>query len=420
MSLSFSTATAVLKEDYKDLAEQINQSFFILSQIEKNTDDVVGRRAYHAVHVSRNSGVGARGDGGTLPTAGNQGYTNALVPMRFNYGRIQISGTVIHAMSQDRGSFVRAVRSEMDGLSKDLKRDINRQLWGTSNGVIATCGTTSSSTTVTVLAASATATRMRQLWADGGMVVDIGTVADPDSVAAGRTVTAYDAAAGTITISGAAVSTTSGTHFIFRASAGGASSGSGDVGDGQFELTGLQTIVDSAGVVHGIDPSTYPVWAAGEDSNSGTNRSVSENLINKAIQDRNIESGGNIDLLVGSAGVSRAVANLMQSLRRNIDNVDLKGGYKGIQWSTPLEGMMQSTPTAIVWDRDCPANSLYGLASDSLVEYLLADWDWMQEDGNVLSRVSNQHAYEATYYKLHELAVKQRNANFKIVDLTEA
>lgn len=419
MSTTLSTADAVLKEDYKGFGDLLNQKFFILSQVEKNTDDVQGRRAIHAVHVSRNSGVGARAEGGTLPTAGNQGYTDTLVPVRYNYGTIKLSGPVIAAMASDRGSFVRAVSSEMDGLEKDAHRDVNRQIWGTSDGVIATCGTTSSATTI-VLAATTTPTQIRQLWADGGGKVDIGTVANPVAVAADRSVTAYDPVNLTIDISGAAVSTTASTHKVLKAGAGGASTNSGTFGDGQSELTGLQTIVSNAGVLHGVDPATYPIWEAYVSSNSGTNRAASETLVTTAIQETNIASGGNTQVLVGSAGVSRAVANLMTSIRRNVDRVDLKAGYSGIAWSTPLEGMTGVSSPAILWDRDCPENRLYGLDFESLVEYVMTDWHWEDTDGSILNRdPNNTDSFLAYFKKYAELACVARNKNFVIQDITQ-
>ena len=417
MALTLSTADKVLKDLYKDLREQINQNFFILQQIEKNSDDIEGRKAVHAIHVSRNNGVGARGDNGTLPTAGAQGYTTVNVPTRYNYGRIQLTGPVISAMKSDRGSFIRAVKSEMDGVRNDLSRDINRQIWGTSDGVIAATDTNSNSTTVS-LASTTTATQMRQLWADGGSKVDIGTVASPTTVASGLTVSAYDATNLTITVSSAVTTTPS--HRVFRTGAGGATDDSGNPGDGQYEYTGLQSIVDSSGTLHTVSASTYPVWAATEDGNSGTNRALSENLINKNIHAVEIASQKRVGLLVGSDGVSRAAANLMQSMRRNIDNVDLKGGYSGIRWDTPAEGMGRGGPIALIWDRDCPNNNLFGLSPDSLVHYVQEDWSWMDQDGAVLSRVSNTDAYEATLFRYAELACKQRNANFKIADVTEA
>lgn len=420
MSLTLTTANDVLKLDYKGpVREQLNNTTFLLSQIESNSDDIVGKHAVVPVHTSRTSGVGARAEGGTLPTAGNQGYQDVRVPLRRNYGRIQISGPTIQAMSSDRGAFVRAVESETSGATDDLKRDVNRQVHGTSNGVIATCGTTTSSTTLQ-LATATTATQMRQAFNDGGMVIDIGTVADPTAVASARTVTDVDEDNKTLTISGAAV-TTSSSHFIFRAGNGGASDNTGNPGgqDGQLELTGLQSIIDDTADIQTLTTSSVRVWKSKVFGNSGTNRALSENLVNRAIQETEIKSGEQIKLLLSNAPVNRAAASLLTATRRNVDNVNLEAGYAGIKWTALAEGMRQSGgDTALVWDQDCVENTLYGIATDKLVQYVGSDWDWMDQDGAVLSRVSNQDAYEATLYKYHELATTKRNAHFRIDDIS--
>src|SRR5213596_2734850 len=115
---TLTTADSALKEDYQPaIREQLNNKVFILSQIEKNSKDVEGRRAVLSLHTSRNSGVGARAELGTLPTAGNQGYVEERVGMRFNYGRLQVSGPVIRGMKSNAGSFTRAVDSETKGLT---------------------------------------------------------------------------------------------------------------------------------------------------------------------------------------------------------------------------------------------------------------------------------------------------------------
>lgn len=420
MSLTLDAANEVLKEDYKGpIREQLNNTTFLLSQLDSNTDDIVGRHAVVPIHTSRTTGVGARPEGGTLPTAGSQGYKDVRVPLRRNYGRIQISGPVIQAMSSDRGAFIRAIESETQGAVTDLKRDVNRQVHGTSNGVIATCGETAASTTLQ-LAATTTQTQMRQAFNDGGMVIDIGTVADPDSVAASRTVTAVDYDNLTLTISGAAVSTTDGTHFIFRAGSGGASDNSGDPGgaDGQYELTGLQSIVDDTADIQTIDTSAVPTWQSLVFGNSGTTRALSENLVNRAIQDTEIRSGEQIKLLLSNAPVNRAAASLLTATRRNVDNVSLEAGYSGIKWTALAEGMRQTQgDTALVWDQDCVENTLFGLATDKLVQYVGSDWDWMDKDGAVLSRVPDEDAYEATLFKYHEVATSKRNAHFRIDDI---
>jgi len=419
MAATLSTVDAILKDDYKEYLDNLNEANFILSQVETRKDTVQGRIARHAVHLGRSSGVGARAESGTLPTAANQSYATVPVPVRYVYGRIQLSGPTIKQAVTDRGAFIDALDAEMEGIKKDAMKDVNRQLWGTSNGVIAQCGTTSSSTTV-VLASSTGTTALRQLFFDGGMVVDIGTVASPTTIASARTVTSVDETNKTIAISGAAV-TTSSSHFVFRSGAGGASSNTGQPGDGQVELTGLQTIVDDTAILHTINPSSQPKWKAYVNSNSGTNRSVTESLITGSIMKVLTNSGKKPSLLVSAEGVNLAISNLLLSLKRNMEQTQLKGGYAGIQFYSPsVSGKGDEAPTALYADFDCPNNRLYGINPEVLVFHQVGDgFQFMDLDGAVMNRKPDQDAYEATLYMYGELACKQRNAHFVIKDLTE-
>ena len=165
MSLTLTNADAALKEDYQPaMREQLNNTVQFLAQIERNSKDVEGRRAVLSLHVKRNSGVGARQDGGSLPSAGAQGYAEERVPLRFNYGRIQISGPTLRAMKSDEGSFVRALDSETKGVVTDLRRDVNRQLFGTSDGVIAATDVTAGSTTVVLSLTITSADKRYRKW----------------------------------------------------------------------------------------------------------------------------------------------------------------------------------------------------------------------------------------------------------------
>lgn len=400
MAQTLANADAALKEFYlTPMREQLNQKVMFLQQIESNSKDVEGRRAILSLHVRRNSGVGARPEGGTLPTAGQQKYAEERVSLRSNYARIQLSGQVIKAMSSDKGSFVRAVDSETKGAVADCRRDVNRQLFGTSDGVIAATGVTAAAVIV-VLGAGVTAVQRRQL--EVGMVIDIGTVAAPTSVAAARTITAADAT--TITISGAAVTTAS-TDRIFR-------NGSGGSGASQVELTGLPTIVSATGTLFNVDPIVEPVWASTVTAISGA---ATETAFAKAQHDVAIAGGDEVELFVTSDGVHRAYANLLTSLKRFPSTTELKGGYKALSLDA---GGVQSA--SITWDRDCPAQTAFGLTPSHLQQHQMSDWEWMDSDGAVLSRVSGQDAYEAVMFKYHELTTDKRNAFVKLTGITEA
>lgn len=416
MGLTLTAADAVLKEDYHGpVVEQLNNGNILLAQTETNTEDIVGRRFVTPLHLSRNSGVGARGEGGTLPSAGNQGYVDVFGPVRSMYARIQLSGQVIEAMAKDRGAFIRALDSEMDGAINDAKRDYCRQLWGTSDGKL--CGVnTVNSTTLTP--AGIRDDQLRAL--EEGFLVDIGTTAAPGSIATSRSIVSVDYTARSFVISGAAVNVTAGTHFVSRAGAGGTSTNTGNPGDGQIEVTGIQTMVDDTAILHTLNPATQARWKAKVDANGGTNRAVSENLVNKLIMQTEITSGKVIDLLVGSDGVFRSYSNLLTSLKRFQDTVELKGGYTAVTVGhTPQKGKSGKS-LGLTWDRDCPNNRLYGLSMSDFQFMELLDWEWMDKAGAILVQVTDTDAYTATLKKYGEFVLRRRNSQFVIKDVTEA
>lgn len=412
--LTMTAADAVLKEDYlPGVREQVNNDTFTVF-FEKDTDsiDVTGRRALIAAHVLRNAGIGSRLEAGQLPAPQAQGYADEYVNLRYHYGSIQVTGQTIRAMASNATSYIRAVKGEMDGVTNDLRRDFGRQIFGTSDGVIAKTGTTTASATVQLANAAypngTSQVQVRQF--EVGMFVDIGTVANPTLIASNQKISAVDTTNLTITIPTAVTTTTS--HRVFRQGNGGASGGVG-----QSELTGFQTVIASSGAYFNIDPATYPIWACYTDGNSGTLRSITEVMIAKAAQQTRIKAGTDIDTWVVSDGVDRAYANLLLSLKRypGPEATTLRGGYSMLPISAA--GVRNQSMT---WDRDSPANTAFGLNTSHWAEYQASDWDWMQEDGNVLQRLLTSDAYQATLFKYAEIGTDKRNAHCIITDLTEA
>lgn len=417
-ALNLAAADAVLKEDYHGpVVEQLNNGNLMLAMTEKNTEDISGRRFITPLHVGRNTGVGARGEGGTLPSAGNQRYEDIMGPTRYNYVRIQVSGPVIAAMARSRGAFIRAVDSEMNGAVDDGKRNFCRQIWGESNGRIAFCATTNPAALVINLDADTTEAQLRAL---EDMVVDVGTIADPDLKANAAVVESVDYDNLTVTLSGVAAFTTTSAHFIFAHDAGGASDDSGNPGDGQIELTGIQNMVDDTTVLHTLDPASEPRWKSPVYDNSGTPRAVAENTVNRALMQTEIRTGNVVDLLVGSDGVFRSYTDLLSSLKRFMDNVELKGGFEGVSISTARAGRQSGKKLSLTWDKDCPNFKLFGLTSSSFRFFEQADWDWLDMTGSIWLQVGDTHAYSATMWKDGEFVCQRRNANFRIDDLTEA
>jgi hypothetical protein len=102
------------------------------------------------------------------------------------------------------------------------------------------------------------------------------------------------------------------------------------------------------------------------DSNSGTNRSLSENLLASVIHNVAIASGDEPNMAFSSDGVHRSFANLLTSLKRFNQTVEVKGGFKG------LEMTAGGGSVPFLWERDCPENQVFLLNTDHLVEFQMS------------------------------------------------
>lgn len=89
------------------------------------------------LRTRRNPGVGATSDGGNLPTIGRQTGVQAEIAAKYNYLRFGLTGAMLKAAQNDKGSFVRQFDFEMRMGMKDLETTINRQLSWDGTGDLA-------------------------------------------------------------------------------------------------------------------------------------------------------------------------------------------------------------------------------------------------------------------------------------------
>jgi hypothetical protein len=398
MAGTLTALDAILKTQYLGpIRDQLNSATLLLDRIQKNYDSVVGKNFTIPLHYGRNEGIGARADGGTLPTAGNQSYKECIVPMRYQYGRIEITGPTIKAASSNQGAFVRAVDSEMRGLSTDMKSSINRQAFGDGSGALTACASAASdSKTVTV----ASTAKLRV-----GMPVDI-LVTSTGATTAG-------------VVGDKVASITSGTVFVLTT--GVTTYGSidntysvyvsGSRNNEMMGLSGIAAITDPAsGALQNLAVATYPWWKATVQGNSGTNRAISDTILQTALDALEQNSNGKASALYTSFGVRRAYQALLTATKQLVNTQELKGGYKAITFND----------LPIIADKDAPANTMFCIDENELNLFRLSDFDWMDEDGAILSRVTGKDAYEAVLFVYQELGTMMRNASVRIDDITEA
>jgi hypothetical protein len=406
MPANLTTITPILKEVYRGrIREQLNNEIVALKRITRSsagvTSEVGGKYVTFPIHTRRNSGVGSRHESEALPAPGNQAHAAARVGLKYAYGGVQLTGQAISLSDSDPKAFAKALDNEVEGLKNDLKKDMNRQIYGTGNGAIATA--TGANTGAVVPVADA---RYFQI----GMVVDTQTGTTVDNT--GLIVASVDLTAGanTVTFTTTPGTATANLDIIVR-------SGSGVSAAGNREMTGIAAIIAASGTIYNIDPSTEPEWVSTVDANGGTPRALSEGLMTRMVD--NIRTkGGSTSLILQSLGVRRAYFNLLSQTRQTVNTQSFTGGFSGLAFTT------DTGEIPVVADVDAPLNKQWFVNEDSMTFYRDKEWDWLDRDGSMWKQVRDSNGdYDAWYARLaeyHELGCDRRNANGLISDITEA
>lgn len=396
---TLATLSAILKDLYlPPVVEQLNNEVLFLQRLETRDQEIFGNQAIVPLHTTRSGRVGSRLESEQLPQSGAQGYAKAVYDLKYHYGGVRVTGPAMAKTASESGSFLRALQGELDGIRNDLRRDVARQVYSDGTARIGVCGVTSASTTVVLGTTGTEALRKGQLYI--GQFIDIGTLANPVSVASNREIIDYNGSTfGTITISGAAV-TTAGTDFIFEQGNANASSVS-------KEMTGLQSLVsDAATTVGNINEASAgnAYWANIRTNVAGA---LTLDHLTRAFNQVNI-AGGNVSVLISTFGMQRALFNLLQPKVQYVEPLNLKGGFKA------LEYMQQP----FVADRDAPFNKVYLLDERFIKVFSNRDWHFLDEDGNVLKWVSGFDAWEAVLARYMNLGISRRNVQSVLFGFT--
>jgi hypothetical protein len=397
-----STLSNVLKDVYTGtVVEQLNNEVLITQRLERDTVDFSGNQLVYSVHKERSAGVFARGENVAFAQAGAQKYAKPVYDVKALYGRIRVTGLGRVKTAKDAGSFLRVLESEISGIKNDLKMDLARQLYGLGTGQISG-GSAAASTTITLRDIGNTTNTSEPLRKGEiyiGMRLDIGTLANPVVQGTGIEVTGFSIANSTITVA-SAVTVTAGTHFLFREGNAAASSVS-------YEVSGLQQLVaTAAGSFGGIDASVggNEYWDNQRINAAGA---LSLDVLTQAFNTVMV-AGGDTSAMIASPGTQRALFNLLQSQVRYTDPLNLKGGFKAIEY--------MGQP--FIADRQAPFGKVFFLDEKYLNVIDAGDWDWLNEDGNILKWVTGFDAWEAVLARYMNISAKRRNTQLVLYGLT--
>ena len=391
--VTLETADNALKTVYLGVLEnQLNINVNpLFSKIKKSTSNIAGKEIVKMAPYGINGGIGAGTETGLLPTPTGNQYVKYVTTLKNLYGTIEISDKAMRVSQASAGAFVNLLNDEMESLIKSSAFNLSRMLYGDGKGVL--CGVVNGSTSTN----SITVDSVRNLME--GMCVSILDITG-DTVESETGVykiigidrlnkVVYLNKNFGVSVSGA------GTHVLAVQNSYG------------LELTGLGAIFDKdRDTLYGVDKKTNFWMNPYEEDSVGE---IGDTTIQTAIDYIEETSGSEIDFISCSSAVRRAYQNYLITYKRNIDVLNLEGGFKAISYNG----------IPVIADRFVPENTMYLLNSKDFELHQLCDWQWLESnDGKIIKQKEGYPTYTATLVKYADLICDKPNGQAKLSGIT--
>ena len=387
--ISVETADSALKSFYLDaVTEALNlKANPLLAQIQRSSIDVVGKDVKKLVKYGMNGGIAAGSETGSLPASSASDRVVFTSTLKNLYGTIEISDKALRASSGSEGAFVNLLNDEMQSLIKSASLNFGRMLYGDGTGLLATVDEIGENNDLTLTSVKGIVE---------GMLVDF-TALSGEMIASttGRKVLSVDRENKIVVFDGAdlknVIPVGGGVYFH---------------GSKDYEITGLGAIFSESGELYGVDRSASFMKPCIKRSGGG----ISEDFLQKVIDEIEENSGSKINFIVCSWGVKRALAEYFRQYATVMPAFECAGGFKAVSFNG----------IPVVADRFCPEGTMYLLNTDDFKIHQLCDWKWLEgEDGKILKQVPGKPVYTATLVKYAELMCERPNGQGVITGILE-
>lgn len=397
--LSLSSASNILKTYFiPNMVQVFNKQTILWDRIERVEKwNAEGKNVTLALHYGRHSqAASARaGSAATLPQASTQKYQNAIVPTAYLYTTIEVEGPIIAAARSSAGSFVRAIKSEMDGATESHAKGMNRQANGDGSGAL--CKVVSGSGTAYVVDDGA---GHKYSYLQQGNATQVDWIGSDNVTVklANATVTLGAEVSTGLSLTTTSASLSALDYAVLEGTLG-------------LEMSGLRAIISTADPtfsfsqtgLQNIPVASNPWWASQIVGSTSTLQDLRVDLLRRVITkvSRNTPNGiEDIKFILTGPDSQDKYFQLCADARIAVNTMILDGGYEGLEFSG----------IPIVADPEHLEGYFDFIVPDALAICQFADDDWMDMDGNVLSRVYNKDLYKATLFGYRNIGVKARNA----------
>ena len=359
----------------------------LLTKIKQTSNNIYGNEIRKATSYGISGGVSAGSEDGDLPIANSKQYITFTSTLKNLFGTIEISDKAIRCSQNSAGAFVNLLNDEMESLIKSSAFNLGRMLYGDGRSVLATFNGEVATTDTEVIVDS-----VRNLMENMTInVTNPGCVyympIDP------FVILSIDRANKKVKLNRAAGFNYNTYHMTTLTGL-------------NKEITGLGKIFATTGTLYGVDKATNPWMIPYSKGSVGT---LSETVMQEAIDSVEESTGAEIDYIACSSAVRRAYQDGLNTYRRNVDIMNLQGGFKAISYNgIPL-----------VNDRFVEDDTMYLLSTKNFELCQLCDWEWLENnDGRIIKQKEGKPVYTATLVKYAELLCDRPNAQAKLSGIT--
>ena len=390
--ITLETADSALKTVYLGvIGNQLNTGANpLLTKIKQTTNNVYGNEIVKSTSYGISGGVTAGAEDDELPKAYNKHYAQFKSTLKNLYGTIEISDKAIRCSQNSAGAFVNLLNEEMESLIKSSSFNLGRMLYGDGSGILATINRETeiaeyefpvdSVKNFAVNLACRLVDKTNSTYLSNYPTFRIESI---DKV--NKTITTTYTA--DIDLNGYRLATIRGLNN---------------------EITGLGAIFGNSSTLYGVKRAENAWMNPYKKTDVGT---LTETVMQRAIDEIEEVSGAQVDFITCSSAVRRAYQECMSTYRRNVDVMDLQGGFKAISYNgIPL-----------VTDRFVNDDEMYLLTTKDFELCQLGDWQWLEgNDGKVIKQKDNYPVYTATLVKYAELICNRPNSQAKLSGIVGA
>ncbi len=432
----------LLKTTYENTAhDHINTKDHIVGLMPKDYD-ADGEEFVSLHRTGGTNSMGFQAESTVLPTAGSQQWANGTITPKEWWGTLELSQRLISLSKTKLGSFLKGFDGEVYGFSRDFRRFLEIRIMGDGTGALGQVVLVTP--TPNNALSFSTPIPLRKLYVGQKIVVwdTQGRNAaatelqwDNPGTTSEMTVQSINPNVNSVVvdeaINAASALGVAGTGFLGQSGARTATgrleimgmdgaildrdSPMEDVGQGGSGFQGIIAPSDFSGSANANGEAT---WRSPTFRNGGTNRPVTESLLQQACDAVEIGSNGLVDTFVCPYGVRLDFALDQLTIRRNMNTPSLSGPNSP-GFSEDVDGgrFVQYGGYRIIPQRFCPANTVFALSWSRQGLKFWARPQWW-DDGNILRRNwEGRTSYNAEMFSFLEYYLDERNAHARIEDV---